>query len=94
MTTYMITTSTLVCTPVGRLDTPAAQALEAELAPHLTDVTSVEFDLHQVDYICSMFLRIVLTSIKTLGAGNVRITHAAPSVLKVLKIANIPSVGD
>lgn len=51
------------------------------------EVLPVEFDMHDVDYICSSFLRICIQILKQRGKESYRLTHCTPGIKKVFKIA-------
>lgn len=78
----------LVCSFAGKLDTEACQRLSDELYGRVREAGApVIFDLGEVDYISSAFLRICLTVFKGQGAAGFSIVNAQPSVKKVFMIA-------
>ncbi len=78
----------LVCTFPNRLDTETCTRLEPEILRELENFNnSVVFDLSQVDYVSSGFLRICLRVFKRFGADKFSIVNVSPLVKKVFKIA-------
>jgi anti-anti-sigma factor len=67
--------------------------LENEISENMkVNITSVVFDLQEVDYISSSFLRIVIKIVKAVGKENFAITNVQPSIMKVFKIANLTEI--
>ena len=78
----------LVCIFPHRLDTEACTRLEPEIFGEFVNFNnSVVFDLSQVDYVSSGFLRICLRVFKRFGADKFSIVNVSPLVKKVFKIA-------
>ena len=78
----------LLCTFKERLDTANCQRVEEELFNKMRETKiPVIFDLHDVDYIASAFLRICLKATKEVGSGNFSVINVHPNVKKVFKIA-------
>jgi anti-anti-sigma factor len=78
----------LVCRFSGKLDTVECGRFEGELRRAISEAPGrVVFDLADVDYVASAFLRICLVSFKTKGPGIFSIVNVHPSVKKVFKIA-------
>ncbi len=73
------------------LDTRACNELEEELIRAMDDCESnglpVVFDLTEVDFIASSFLRLCMKASRQLGSENVSIVNVAPPIKKVFKIA-------
>ena len=83
------------CVLTGRIDTLNSSAFEKEIDENIKeDITSVVFDLQEVDYISSAFLRIVIKTVKAIGKDNFSIINVQPSVMKVFKIANLSEIID
>lgn len=77
---------TLHCIFAGRLDTAVSAAVDADLQAQLTDTgRPVVFDLAQVDYVSSAFLRLCVATAKRVPAFS--IVKVDPSVKRVFKIA-------
>jgi anti-anti-sigma factor len=47
------------------------------------------FDLSEVDYISSSFLRLCISSAKDVKKGNFSIINTGPEIMKVFKIAGL-----
>ncbi len=80
----------------GRLDTLTAPELDARLAPVLADpaVSTLVFDLAQLEYVSSAGIRSVLKARKALEArgGRVMLLNLQPPVQKVFDIVKaLPS---
>ena len=77
----------------SRLDSFQCSKLDAELSEKLAEVQKpVEFDLSQVDFVASSFLRICLSSCQKVGPDKFSIVHINPNVKKVFKIAGLDSM--
>lgn len=75
-----------------RMDSAMCTTIESEVMTAVSGTTkSIEFDLKQVDFIASPFLRICMAVFKKVGAGRLTITNVSPSVKKVYKIAGLDS---
>jgi anti-sigma B factor antagonist len=87
--------SLLKCKFQERLDTNVCleNELEAKIDEQIKKNSSseVEFDLQEVDYISSAFLRICIKTAKTLN-NKFSITNVKPEVLKVFKISGLDKV--
>lgn len=75
----------------NRLDSEECHKIDEELKQKLTDINpkKIIFNLENVSYIASAFLRICLTALKEYGAENFVIINTSPEVKKVFKIAGI-----
>jgi len=79
---------TLRCVFSGRIDTVAATEMDCEINRKvLTSAMPVVFDMKDVAYVSSAFLRICISAAKTLGSERFRIVHVNPAILKVFKIS-------
>ncbi len=95
MNKYKKNNNLLNCVLTGRIDTLNSSAFEKEIDENIKeDITSVVFDLQEVDYISSAFLRIVIKTVKAIGKDNFSIINVQPSVMKVFKIANLSEIID
>jgi anti-anti-sigma factor len=93
MNRYVKNDTHLTCILSGKIDTLNCPALENEISEQMKEnVTSVLFDLQEVDYISSTFLRIVIRIAKEVGENNFAISNVHPSVMKVFKIANLTDI--
>ncbi|MDD1650078.1 MAG: acetate--CoA ligase, partial [Methylococcaceae bacterium] len=74
----------------GRLDSPRSAALQEPLIKLITRTGKpVVFDMEEVTFIASEFLRLCLLVTKTVGAGKVRVVNASPMLEQVFKIAGL-----
>lgn len=81
----------------GRMDTLIVDSfgrqLEAEeLMQNRKPGDQVVFDLGEVDYIASSFIRICITHAKLAGPGGFSITNCQPFVKKTFKISGLDEV--
>lgn len=80
--------SSLVIALKGRLDTLTAPQLEKELA--LDGVTSLVFDMTELEYISSAGLRVMLTAQKTMMLqGEMALEHVIPVVREVFEMTGL-----
>jgi len=93
MNKYIRDNNLLTCILSGKIDTLNCSVLENEISENMKDnITSVVFNLQEVDYISSTFLRIVIKMVKLLSKENFVISNVQPSVMKVFKIANLTEI--
>ncbi len=72
----------------GRMDTITCTAVEANILDQVRNAHGpVTFDMKEVDYVSSMFLRLCVKVILSAGEGNFALTHVHPEIKKVFKIA-------
>lgn len=76
----------LVCSFSGRLDSAATAELCEEVLERVRAAETVIFDLRDVDYVSSAFLRLCFRAAKEKDQ-SFSIVNENPSILKVLKIA-------
>lgn len=80
----------LVCTLPPRLDTIACSSCQETLLKRIEEEKApVVFDMSNVDYISSAFIRICLQVFKQVGGSRFRLVHVSPDVKKVFKIAGL-----
>jgi len=90
MNQYILNNGVLECLFTGRMDTVASQAADAELKLKLNaDIKEVIFDLADVDYLSSSFLRICISTLRFASKERFRIINVTPTILKVFEIANL-----
>ncbi len=80
------------CTLEGHVDTLVSQQLSDELASVLSTQRPVTFDMSQVTYVCSAFLRVCLQTAKSVGAGLFHITGVTPAIKRVFMMAGLTEV--
>ncbi len=90
MVEFLTEEDKLVCRFSGSLDTTACMAIDEEVDAQVSVATGpVVFDLKEAEFICSMFLRICLRTIKAAGIGNFFLRNASPHVKRVFIIAGL-----
>jgi len=90
MVHYEETNGKLVCHFSHRLDSANCIKWEEGLYQKLSGIKMpVVFDLEQVNYIASAFLRICVKIAKDIGFNNLEIVHATSHVMKVFKISGL-----
>lgn len=78
----------LICAFTERLDTASCLEIEEELVSKVRESKApVVFNLQDVDYVASAFLRMCLKIAKEVGTGNFSVINVHPNVKKVFKIA-------
>ena len=78
---------------IGRLDTTSAPELEKVVTENLTGVTSLIFDLGQLEYTSSAGLRVLLYAHKAmLGKGEMKVVHANEIVQEVFEVTGFNDI--
>jgi anti-anti-sigma factor len=67
----------------------AASDQSTPLTQAPSPVSRIIFDLGQVDYVSSGFLRLCLQAAKQVQQGSFRIVNTKPEVMKVFKVAGL-----
>jgi anti-anti-sigma factor len=91
---YNNETKVITLTFAGRMDTLAVasvnEMIEAEpLMKNWEEKGTMVFDLKEVDYITSSFIRICVSFAKQAGHGRFSIAHCQPFVKKTFKISGL-----
>ena len=73
----------------GRLDTTTAPELEKEL--DFTGITSVEFDLADLEYVSSAGLRVILMVQKNMK-GNFVLKNVKPEIIEIFEITGFADI--
>ena len=73
----------------GRLDTMTAPELEKEL--DFTGITSVEFDLADLEYVSSAGLRVILMVQKNMK-GNFVLKNVKPEIMEIFEITGFADI--
>jgi anti-anti-sigma factor len=79
----------LVCTFAGHFDTVRSQELEATLRQRLTAPQPVVFEMQDVTYVCSAFLRVCIFVAKTAGPGQFTLSGLTPPIKRVFMMAGL-----
>ena len=87
----------ITATFVGRLDTLAVQKLSEIVQVNLPmkegkSEDKIIFDLREVDYISSSFIRICVSIAKQAGPGQFSIIHSQPFIKKTFKISGLDEI--
>ena len=90
MVEFKIEENKLVCTFSGSLHTANCQELEKKLSPEVDKFKGpVIFDMADVKYIASTFLRICTRTFKKIGMDNFSVINVSPSVKEIFTIAGM-----
>lgn len=74
----------------GQLNSAACETLDGEVdVALLKEPEFVVFDLAEVSFIASIFLRLCLKTFKKMGRERFCIINASPSVIKIFTIAGL-----
>ncbi|MCK5852003.1 STAS domain-containing protein, partial [bacterium] len=88
MINYNLTSEELVCTFTGKLDSAECQTWKEELIVKVSQAENVVvFDMQDVEYIASSFLRICIHIPKSIGSENFSLINVSPHVKKVFKLS-------
>ena len=88
MINYDSTEEKLVCTFSGKLDSAECQIWKEELIVKISQAgNAVIFDMKDVEYIASSFLRICIHVPKSIGSENFSLINISPHVKKVFKLS-------
>ena len=80
----------LRCKLAGRLDTDRCERIGQRLLAQLqASDKAVTFDLADVPFVASSFLRLCLLATRIVGNGNVALDNTSPQIKKVFKIAGL-----
>lgn len=82
--------STLTLHPMGRIDTLTAPELESAVV--LDGVEKLVFELHDVGYISSAGLRVLLSAQKKMAGKTMTISGACPAVKEVFDITGFSDI--
>jgi anti-anti-sigma factor len=91
MVQYIQQDEVLECHFTGKLDTVKCMEMEGELQARVHEAkeanAAVLFDLQEVDFVASAFLRIGLAVYKQMGPEHFAMVNLKPAVKKVFMIA-------
>ncbi|MCP4177906.1 MAG: STAS domain-containing protein [bacterium] len=77
------------CVLKGRLDTQTTNKLEAELLGSVSGAESIIFDMEEVDYISSNFLRLCGKAAKDITSSNLSFINVSDDINKILKVTGL-----
>lgn len=90
--------NTLICRFSGDLNGAVCDDIATELNDHVKtfledrDVAQIVFDLVDVHYISSAFLRLCLVYCKMVGPKNFQVQNSSPDVRSVFQIAGLTEI--
>ncbi|MBR1758088.1 MAG: STAS domain-containing protein [Lachnospiraceae bacterium] len=77
----------------GRLDTTTAPDLEKRLSTDLEGVTSLTFDLENLDYISSAGLRVLLSAQKQMNQqGEMKVLHVGETIMEIFEVTGFTDI--
>ena len=77
----------------GRLDTTTAPELEADLKKSIDGVTSLVFDMKDLEYVSSAGLRVLLAAQKVMNRqGSMVLRNVKSEVLEVLEVTGFTDI--
>ncbi len=80
----------LICVFSGRMDTVKCMEIKEEIKEKIENKkVKLVFDMGEVEYISSSFLRICVNAATTEGIENFSIIKVIPNIKKVFKIAGL-----
>lgn len=100
-TNYIKNENKLMCIFSGHISGPVCDELAAKIDSQLQqlnengnepDQLQVVFDLTEVSYIASSFIRICMATAKKLKPGNFAIANCNPFIKKTFKVAGLDAV--
>jgi anti-anti-sigma factor len=88
MVNYNLTDDKLICTFSGILNSAECQIWSEELILKIRQAEKpIAFDMKDVEYIASSFLRICIHVPKSIGTENFSLINVSPHVKKVFKLS-------
>jgi len=89
-TKFIKTDKQLTCQFSSRMDTTACMEIENEINENIDNFQGqIVFELKDVTYIASSFLRFCGRTVKAVGCDNFTLVNAAPEIKKVFRIAGL-----
>lgn len=91
--TYSEIDGNLICKFSGRLDSVVSQIIENDLINRIQITRHpVIFDLKDVDYISSAFLRAVISSARVIPSMKLKIINAIPDIKEIFEAAGLSKI--
>ncbi len=82
-----------VFTLEGRLDTNAAEQMEAELQPCMSSAKELVFDFEKLQYVSSAGLRILLSAQKTMNKqGSMKVIHVNETIMEIFEVTGFTDI--
>lgn len=84
----------------GRLDTENSRNISNKIEEHIGDYSvsdnekplKIVFDIKDVDYVASAFIRICIKAAREVDQGNFALINSTPMIKKIFKIAGLADV--
>ncbi|MCR5099554.1 MAG: STAS domain-containing protein [Lachnospiraceae bacterium] len=77
----------------GRLDTTTAPELESQVNASLSGITSLIFDISDMEYISSAGLRVLLSSQKAMNKqGSMKVCHPTDDVKEIFDVTGFSDI--
>lgn len=77
----------------GRMDTARCTEIAAEVRAAVTaPALPVVFDLQQVDFVASAFIRLCIYAYQQAGSQGFQLVNTGPSIKRVFKIAGLDAM--
>lgn len=84
----------------GRLDTENSRNISNKIEEHIGDYSvsdnekplKIVFDIKEVDYVASAFIRICIKAAREVDKGNFALINSTPMIKKIFKIAGLADV--
>jgi anti-anti-sigma factor len=91
MLNHFLEGDTLVIPFLGRMDSRITLELEPLLVDKFNRISckKIIFDLKDVDFVASAFLRICVTTAQKVGEANFSVINTRPQIKKTFKIAGL-----
>ena len=87
--------NSLVIAPEGRLDTITAPELDNEIKASIDGITSLEFDLTNLEYISSAGLRVLLSAQKVMNKqGEMKVCNVNETIMEIFEVTGFSDILD
>ena len=84
------TDGTLTCTFEGLLNTAACNEMDADIKEHIENTTGdVIFEMTDVTYIASSFLRLCIFAAKAVGTERFNIINTKPEIYDIFEVSGL-----
>ena len=85
--------NTMLLAPEGRVDTMTAPELEKTVKENLAGISSLMFDLSDLEYISSAGLRVLLAAQKAMNAqGEMKVCHVNETILEIFDVTGFSDI--
>ena len=87
------TDSSLIVSPVGRLDTTTAPELEQALSDSLDGITELTLDFGGLEYVSSAGLRVLLSVQKRMQKqGSMKLVHVGEMIMEIFEVTGFSDI--